>query len=482
MSLPAPRAVAGRRPDLIAAVAAAATLLAAWLGVVYGPRISLTAVLGVFAVGLIFVAFVSKPHLGVAGLVVLFALVPALKVFVSPLLGATKDVATAAAVCGAVIVGLFDRPKVDRRIVVLVGMLLALYVINAGGGHGLAWLQGVRLVSEPLLLLLVGLVLPDPRRNLRYAVGALIIAACFEAAYGVLQQLVGAATLVSWGYEYGTQVRTVGAFMRSFGTSDDPFTYAAFLLFGLAAVLFTRRRGGWTTAAFVVITLGLFASLVRTAVLIVAAFVGLMIGRRGDTVTAALLVAATTLAGLALLITQATGTETRTFQVSTPTGTERTTRPGVADLVLNGRVSAWSAALGDQPHEWFFGRGVGEVGTAADRAGVGFAPVEASGRVKAGLAVDSGYLAAIADVGILGLGVLLALLGRLVALALAAARRGLPAGWLALAVILALLIDATTRASFTGFPTAFVAMLLIGLALAAAREELSSARAAGTPA
>jgi hypothetical protein len=74
-------------------------------------------------------------------------------------------------------------------------------------------------------------------------------------------------------------------------------------------------------------------------------------------------------------------------------------------------------------------------------------------------------------VGIAGLAVLLALLSRLLVLARNAARRGHEAGWFALAVLIVLMLDAVTRSSFTGFPTAFVGLLLLGLALAVASEE-----------
>jgi hypothetical protein len=56
-------------------------------------------------------------------------------------------------------------------------------------------------------------------------------------------------------------------------------------------------------------------------------------------------------------------------------------------------------------------------------------------------------------------------------LAWRAGRRGSDAGWLALALLTVMVLDATTRASFTGFPPAFVGFLLIGVALAAAKAE-----------
>jgi hypothetical protein len=77
------------------------------------------------------------------------------------------------------------------------------------------------------------------------------------------------------------------------------------------------------------------------------------------------------------------------------------------------------------------------------------------------------------------------LLARLWLLGARAARAGIGAGWIALGVLGTLLLDALTRASFTGFPTAFLALLFIGIALAAAREEVElrppvSPRARGT--
>jgi hypothetical protein len=77
-----------------------------------------------------------------------------------------------------------------------------------------------------------------------------------------------------------------------------------------------------------------------------------------------------------------------------------------------------------------------------------------------------------------GLVVLLALFGRAAQLAALAVRRGSNLGWLALAAILVTMLDAIARASFTGFPTAFLALMLLGLALAASgtSEETPSAQ------
>ena len=68
--------------------------------------------------------------------------------------------------------------------------------------------------------------------------------------------------------------------------------------------------------------------------------------------------------------------------------------------------------------------------------------------------------------------VLLLLLGRLVTLAGRATRLpGDVAGWLCLGYLTVLLLDALTRDSFTGFPTAYLGFLLVGISLAVVREQ-----------
>jgi hypothetical protein len=429
--------------------------------------------LGVLLVAVVYIGtvagFLTAPHLAVAATVVLFALIPALKVFVGDWVGSVKDLVVIGAVSAGILLFVFERRRPDRWVLGLVGLLVGLYVVNAGGGHGIAWAQGVRLSGEPLLLLLVGLTLPDPRRTFRWALGALVATACLVAAYGLLQQRLGGATLVSLGYTFTSQVRTVGPYLRSFGTFDDAFAYAAFLLFGLAAIMFWLRRGPIAWAATALVLLGLLASFVRTGALVLLALVGLLLGRRGYVPSGTLLVAAAAVAG-GLVLGNPGGSETKTYSVQTSRGTQTQTRQ-TGNLLLNGRISAWEAALGKDPREWLFGRGVGTVGTAAERAKYTIAPPTTGSGDKGGppsQAVDSGYLATIADVGIAGLVVLLVLFGRLLVLASRAAAWNSDAGWVALAFLVCIMMDALTRASFTGFPTAFLGMLLVGIALSAA--------------
>jgi O-antigen ligase/polysaccharide polymerase Wzy-like membrane protein len=458
------RARASPTDLLIVGGGAAATLIIAFLAVSSGAEVGvgLPAAVALF-IGAV-AAFVLYPHLSIAATVVLFALVPMLKVLVLAEVGVVKDAVVVAAVVAAAIVFVFDRPRFDRRLLILVGILLGLYVINVGSGHGVAWGQGVRLTGEPLVLLLVGLILPEPRRTFRWALGALIGTACLVAGYGIVQQIVGKYTLVDWGYSFEDQVRSLpSGQLRSFGTFDDPFAYAAFLLYGLGAVCFWLRRGPLAWGAGALILVGILFSFSRTAALILVAFIGLALWRRRLPVTATMVVVAIVLTA-ALILVNAGGTQSKTVIVAGNPDNSFS-----ANVILNGRISAWSAALGDNPADWVLGRGVGEVGTAAERST--YTVTRSSDSDEREQAVDSGYLATIADVGFVGLGVLLALFALLAASAIRAARRGLDEGWVGLALLATLLLDALTRASFTGFPTAFLGLLLVGVAIASADDE-----------
>jgi hypothetical protein len=465
-------------------VAALATIVAAFASVHFGATVGAGAVV-VLAIYLgTVLAYLVAPHIALAGTIALFSVVPALKVFAGAQVGGVKDVVCIAAFSAAAVLCLIDKRWPDRYVGYLVMILLALYIINVGGGHGAAWGQGLRLTGEPLLLLLVGFVLPNPRRNARYALGALLVTGFLVALYGVLQQALGSARLVALGYAYNDQVRNVSGQLRSFGTFDDPFGYAAYLTFALGTLIFWRRRDALSYGLGAVMLLGLAASYVRTAALFLVAFAALLLMRARQTVPALAFVTAIAVVAV-LSLSSATGSQTVAYPVLTKGGGSQELNRPVASLLLNGRVSAWKAALGDRPQDWILGRGVGKVGTAAARASYSVTPsATSSSASSANVAVDSGYLATIADVGIVGLIVQLALFGRLLFLGSKAARAGDPAGWVALAVMVSMMLDALTRASFTGFPTAFVGLLLVSTALAAATagdEDGASGRSSPPP-
>lgn len=256
------------------------------------------------------------------------------------------------------------------------------------------------------------------------------------------------------GFEYGKQVRTIGGHLRSFGSFDEPFDYASVLAFGLAGALFWMRRG-FAALAAIVIGLGLAVSFVRGAIFSSVVLLALLLARKGKTVGAIFLLGIAIVSGAVFMVTATQETSGRVVQVGpSQYGT------------LNGRTKSWPAALG-KPESWAFGRGVGQFGTAAERARKNQPPA-VGGRTSAA-AADSGYLATTADVGFVGLALLLAIFARMLVLLRRGATRGEDAAWLGIAIIVVSLVEAALRSSLTGFPTAHLAMLLIGLSLAATK-------------
>jgi hypothetical protein len=455
--LPLPRA------DLpIIASGFALTAFLAFAATQVGEGLSLALIAGLTLFFVIVTAFVVVPHVALALTIPIFALIPMLKVLAFPWIGPFKDMITLAAICAAVVLVVQrssqGRPqRGDFWVAAAAAVFAALYVVNVGGlDWNLAWTHGVRLALEPLALLLVGLTLSDSRRTLNWAMVSLVVTAVFVAIVGIAQQVLGEWALYDLGYSFRVQLRTYNDHLRSFGTLDEPFAYAAFLLLALAALVMWFRLSVYTLAAGGVIMTGLFFSFVRTALVVVLALGALWLARKGYTATSVFLMAVAAVSALVILIVSSTATETRTVR----TGSS-------SFLTVNGRTEAWRLFLND-PKVWFLGHGVGKVGTAAERATYKLTqdPQEASRQI----AIDSGYFAAIADVGLLGLAAMLAIFGRLLIRARRFALRGSPAGWLAIGFTAVLMIDAVTRASFTGFPTAFLALLLTGLALGAVLE------------
>lgn len=441
------------------------TLAAAQVGATLG--LGLISVIAIFFG--ILAAFLLVPHVAFACTIPLFALLPTLKVLAFPWIGPAKDLVVVAAVCAAVLLVVQrssqgQPQRGDFWIATCVALFGTLYVVNVGGlDWDVAWAHGVRLALEPLLLLLVGLTVANPRRVLHWSAVSIVATATFVAAVGIAQQLLGMWRLYEYGYVFDYHIRTFHDRLRSFGTLDEPFAYAAFLLLGFAALIIWFRFGILTLALGGIILTGLAFSFVRTALIVLLALLALWLARKRYTALSLFLLGAAAMTAFVVLVMSSSTTESRTIRTGASTF-----------LTINGRTESWRIFLGD-PEVWVLGHGVGEVGTAAERAT--YTVTQDQDDVGEGGAVDSGYFAVIADVGILGLLALLAIFVRAIGIASRYARLGSRPAWFALAVAIVMMIDAVTRASFTGFPTAFLAMLLIGVALGAALEDAPAAPA-----
>jgi O-antigen ligase len=454
----------------------AATVALTYLVAQQGLSAQTSAIFGLVLFGGVIAGFVFVPWLIVPAIIPLFVVLPALDFFVNPLLGGVKDLVSLAAIAAAVILAVQRRAarrpvRLDTATAVLFGLIVTLYLVNIGGnltgesGYDAPWYQGVRLFCQPLSLLMVGLVLREPRRTFRAASMSLIATAVVVAVIGLVQQAQGVDRLLALGYEYGEQVRQIDGHLRSFGTLSEPFAYTSFLLLGLSVLLVWQRRAPAPYLLVPLVVAGVVVSYVRTAAVIAAAILGLALARRGQRILATLLLTGAMVAGLAALVVAAGAAQTRTVAAS-PT----------SYLTLNGRTNLWQAQLGDSPDRWIFGRGVGATGTAAKRAAQSLVGKQQLNSQQASSVVDSGYLALVADIGAVGLVLLLALFGRLLIRGRTLARSGDARGWAAIGILVVLLLDALSRESFTGFPAAYLGMLLVGLALAHTEEQPRAVR------
>ena len=460
-------------------IAAAAVSVAACVVLVTVDEQVVLGIAGAIAFAVLTAAFLRAPHVMGAALVVFLLAQPALRTFVSPALGPAKDVVVIAA-CAAALLSLAtrrrDHARLDAWLVAGVLLLLLLYVANPAGEHDEGWFHATRLVVESFGLFLAAQALPRPERTWRWTVVALAAGCVGVALLGLLQQRIGLVRLVEgWGYTYGEQVRqTATGQLRSFGSLDEPFSYALVLLLGLAALTVGLRARPFTFVAGAVVLLGLTASFVRTAAGILAALAIVCLARAGRVASALALGAAVLLASATVLVA-VPQTETS----SSASGTEFL-------LTLNGRTESWGVLV-PSTEAWIAGRGVGEVGVGAARSSLGdteadggAAPIVTTAEFQR-RNVDSSYFATVADVGLVGLALLLAVIARAGVLALRGARCGSRAAWLALAAGVVVLLDAATRSSLTSVPAGYLALWLLGTSLAAAQAERRRARPATPP-
>jgi hypothetical protein len=277
------------------------------------------------------------------------------------------------------------------------------------------------------------------------------------ALYGLFQQYLGKWRLVGLGYEFNVQVGGIGGHLRSFGTFDDPFIYSACLLLAVCAAMFWMRRGPLRGACVTLLAAGVLVAYVRSAILISVALIAIWLISSGRFAPGLMLLAASAAAGLAFLVAISGAKETHAVRAGPNTY-----------VSLNGRTSAWATVFAN-PSRIPFGLGVGQVGTAATRAQFGVT-ADANKARKKTVIVDSGYFATVGDVGLVGLAIFVAIMIRLISLGVAATRRLDKAGWLVIGWIAVFLLDAVTRETFTGFPTAHLCMLLVGLGIAASMQ------------
>jgi hypothetical protein len=400
-------------------------------------------------------------------LVIGFSIQPMLKFYVSPYFGPAKD-ALAVVAIAVLCVTLYLRgypARRDRWIPYHAIALGALFMVNVAGDHDAAWAAAARLCVEAIGLFLVGYLGRRARTRWTAVYNSLIVVGCVEATLGLAQQVLGTRALVTdFGLAFGEQVReTAGGQLRSFGTFDDPFSYAGVLL--LALVVATQMRPGHRSTLVVglLLSLGVYVSHDRTAVVLLLAVIGLWIWRLGHRTSVVLL--GTAFVGAGILVIASLGA------LSAPAGGAD---PLTTLTSLNGRTVLWGQVIGD-PWHLVAGRGVGAVGTGLARSQSGliveqqtYVPGQAPAVADLSklYSVDNSYLAVVADVGVPGVLLLIAIGWMLVHIARSPQRcDALRYSIFGLVGVVA--VDAFTRSSLFAFPFGFIAMYVIGTASAA---------------
>lgn len=430
----------------------------------------LVAALGLAAVAAVAWGLLARPWLAPWGVVFLFGTSAELRLRISETLGLAKDGYVALLLAVTVMAVLRGRTSLAARLPpVAVGfplaVLIALYVLDLGGSHGSNWFFGARLLLEPMLLLVVGLLTPRPRAALRHLVTALCVFLAAEAVLVWIQQAVGPDALVyQWGYEFGSQVRlTSGGALRSPGTFEEAFSLTAFAVLGacVALTVASRRQAVllWVSVAAI-----LGATQVRTAVLQLSVLVLLVLVRRGMLRAASVGVVGV-VAG-ALLVA---GAYIRSATI--PGGP---VRPLL--FTLNGRFEAWAVAY-QGVHTLVRGNGVGMLGAGLSRAqgglvsaGPRYDPNAESTPRFAGdpTFIDSSWGQVLSDVGLAGVLALLAWVVTYCWWLRRPAGEGDAAAWLALAVLAVSVVDWISRTTLGSYPTGFITLYLLGLATGAA--------------
>ncbi|MCW2816291.1 MAG: putative rane protein [Nocardioides sp.] len=232
--------------------------------------------------------------------------------------------------------------------VVAFTVLGAASALVVGGVVGLWGLKvGYFYVLVPVALWLC----PFDARDRDRLVSVLMATGAVTAAFGLLQQVLGAERLAAAGWEYNTVIRFSGGLLRSFSTFTQPFSFGFFLtlvlLVCLPVAMADHRRT--RNLAFLVVSpvlvVGMASSVVRGAALaLVVGLVVLMVWRyRG-------LFHVGAVASLGLLLVPASAV---TAYLSSSS--------------LGERATGWSVIL-DRVTSAPLGNGIGRTGAAGEKA------------------------------------------------------------------------------------------------------------------
>jgi hypothetical protein len=333
-------------------------------------------------------------------------------------------------------------------------LFAALGLASAIAVHSTQALFGVKIVYFYVLLGIAVWRCPLDARERDFLVSILMFDGVVTAAYGVLQQVMGAARLNALGYEYNTTIRFAGHFLRSFSTFIQPFGFGLFEALVLVVCVPValgnpnRPRNRLFLYLAPLLAAGLVTSIVRAAWMGAAVGLGYVVSSRHRR----LLVLVPLVFGLTLLIPPEAA---RTAFSSTSTNERATGWRENANLVT----------------EHPLGLGVGATGSAAiTAAGHG-------AKITTRYQPDNWYVKLLLELGVLGVWAFVVFLVTAIVTTHRRARRlagddgALVTG--VVAMLLAAAMASLTATYFEIFPLDLLFWLLL---VTAARIELSPAR------
>jgi hypothetical protein len=156
--------------------------------------------------------------------------------------------------------------------------LLALALTSAVAVSATRGLVGLKIGFFYVLVAVIVWRCPFSARERDRLVTILMVAGFVTAVIGVVQQVLGPERLVELGWEYNTNVRFAGGYLRSFSTFDTNFGFALFLmmvvLVGVPSALHDLRRPRNVLFLLVLPVLGMALAFTVTR----AAWLGLTVG------------------------------------------------------------------------------------------------------------------------------------------------------------------------------------------------------------
>jgi polysaccharide biosynthesis protein PslJ len=148
---------------------------------------------------------------------------------------------------------------------------VAVGLVSAARIGGIDALVGLKTSFFYLLIPIALWWCPFNRKERDLLISIIMLNGFLTSLYGIYQQIVGDERLLSWGYEYGTHIRTTGQWLRSFSSFAQHSAFGLFLMMVLLVCVpvaldeLPRLRSKLFLASTPILLLALAYTFVRSA-------------------------------------------------------------------------------------------------------------------------------------------------------------------------------------------------------------------------